>query len=305
MTSYRQGRDVWLYPVVVPANCFIAWTETAGDLVATVPAGTYWVYGGASVPGYPSLLSTLILVMALRSALDGSSVSYSVRALTPTHSPEQAWGGLALMGSSSAFESVDLESTHELLRKVLGFAADDTSVVSTVASAISPRREVRSRFTRWGAWLSPSHASSRMRTPRRLIEWSTEYTERDDAYAVDHGDRSTREWVYEWVLGAHVFSALALDPQYAAAAALGVGDIYNAFETVWRALAQLDDVIVVHHLEGEAVDLEVITHAYDVVRLANREQGRDLRRVAELLRTAGEYYRLTVECAVRVSGDGY
>lgn len=305
MTSYRQGRDVWLYPVVVPADCVIAWSESAGDLTATIPAGTYWVYAGASLPDYPSLLNTLILVMALRSALDGSSISYSVRALTPTHSPEQTWAGLALVGSSSAFESVDLESTHELLRKVLGFAADDTTVIASVPGIVSPRREVRSRFTRWGAWTSPAAAVSRMRTPRRLIEWATEYTERDDAYAVDHGDRSTREWVYEWVLGGHVLEALALDPQYAAAAGLGVGDVFNAFESVWRALAQLDDVVVIHHLEGEAIDLEVITHAYDVVRLASQDQARDFRRVAELLRTAGEYYRLTVECAVRVSGDGY
>lgn len=305
MTSYRQGRDVWLYPVVVPANCFVAWTETAGDLVTTIPAGIYWVYGGATLTGYPSLLNTLVTLMAVRSALEGSSISYSVRALTPSLSPEQAWAGLALMGSSAAFVSLDLGNTNPILRKVLGFAADDTSTYATVVSAISPRREVRSRFTRWGAWHSPAAAVSRMRTPKRLIEWATEFTERDDAYAVDHGDRSTREWVYEWVLGAHVLEALALDPQYAAAASLGVGDVFNAFETVWRALSQLDDVVVVHHLEGEAIDLEVTTHAYDVVRLASQEQARDYRRVAELLRTAGEYYRLTVDCAIRVSGDGY
>jgi hypothetical protein len=305
MTSYRQGQDVWLYPVVVPTSCSIAWTETAGDQVASVPAGTYWAYAGATLPGYPSLLNALAAAMSAASAFAGDVVTYSSRALTPIHSPEQTWAGIALVGSSADFLSLDLDNTHELLRKVLGFDAALTATISTVVGTTSARREVQGRFTRWGAWLSPAPASSRMRSPRRLIEWATEYTERDDAYAVDHGDRSTREWVYEWILGGHVFSALALDIQYADAAGLAVGDVYNAFEDVWRALAQLDEVVVIHHNEGDAVDLAVITHAYDVVRLANRDQARDFRRVAELLRTAGEYYKLTVECAIRVSGDGY
>lgn len=305
MTSYRQGRDVWLYPVTIPALCDIAWVETSGALAANIPAGTYWAYAGATLSGYPSLLGAITSAMSLESAAEGDAVTYSMRALSPTLSPEQAWGGLALVGSSADFLSLDLGDTHEILRKVLGFAASDTSTIATVAGITSPRREIQGRYTRWGAWISPVPATSRLRSPRRLVEWATEYTERDDAYAVDHGDRSTRRWVYEWVLGGHVMASLALDLQYAQAAGLGTGDVYNAFETVWQALAQLDEVVVIHHNEGDALDLAVITHAYDVVRLASAEQARDFRRVAEMIRTAGEYYKLTVDCAIRVSGDGY
>jgi hypothetical protein len=305
MTSWRQGTDVWLYPVTLVEDEIITWTETAGELSAIIPAGTYYCWAVSGAGGfYPSLLNTIASAMGGASFLFGNVVSYSFEARTPVLSAGLPWGGLALIGSKADFLSFDAGDTGDLIKRVLGFALNDPATYATTAGA-GTKREIQGRLSRYGAWVSPEYATSRARTPRRLVDWSTEYTEREDAYAVDYGARTTREWVYEWILGAHVFASYALDLQYADAAGLYEGDVHNAFETVWASLARLDDVIVVHHLDGEPVDLAMFGHSYDVVRLADKAAAQDFRRLAELLRTAGEYYRLRIECSIRSSNNAY
>lgn len=304
MTSWRQGADVWLYPVTLAADETITWTETAGEQTVTIPAGTYYCWSGGVDLGYPSLLDTVTGLMSGQSLLFGNAVTYSVEARTPLASAGLLWGGVALIGSKTDFLSLDAAATGDVIKRCLGFASTDPVVYASQPST-GTKREVCGQLSRFGAWVSPEYATSRMRSPKRLVDWSTEYTERADAYPVDYGERATREWVYEYVLGAHVFASLARDLQYAVAAGLYVDDVHNAFETVWGALARLDDVIVVHHLDGEPVDLKISTHSYDVVRLADKAGAQDFRRIAELLRTAGEYYRLRIDCAIRTSNNAY
>lgn len=306
-TSYRQGTDVWLTPIVIEEGTEIAWTETAGALTAAIPAGTY--YGSATVnaPGYASLYDTIIAAMNGVSALSGNAITYTVEARTPRYSIAQPWGGIALKGSSANFLGLDLDNTNaQILWDVLGFGtALAGGVIASVAQASGSGREVVGWLTRAGCWTSPVYASSRARTPRRIIEWATPYTERDDAYAVDYGDRATRRWVYEWVAAAHVFTDRADDLQYAEVADLYPGDVHNAFEATWRSLAQLDDVLVVHHPEGLPVTLSLASRLYDVVRLADVAAAQDFDRVAELMRMAGEWYRLAIDCTIRGGTNGY
>lgn len=306
--SYRQGADLWLTPIVIEEGTMIGWTETAGPLTATIPAGTYWGWADSG-PGadYPSLYGAIASAMGGVSFLFGNAVSYSFDARTPRWSVGLAWGGVALKGSKADFLGLDLDNTNaQILFDALGFGSSLAGgVIASAPQVTGSGREVVGWLSRAGCWLSPVYASSRLRTPRRLIEHSTIYTERADAYAVDYGERATRSWTYEWVPSAHVFGSRAADIQYADAAGLYLGDVHNAWEDVWRSLAQLDDVIVIHHLDGEPIDLKVSTHKYDVVRIADVAQAQDFTRTVELLRTAGEWWRINVDCAIRSSNNGY
>lgn len=305
MTSYRQGQDVWLYPIEIPSGVQIAWNETSGPLSVEIPAGTYWAFTGSSVGGRLSLLNTIAGNMTAESLSDGDGVTYTCEARTPTQSIEHILGGLAIVADTTDFVSLDLTNTTDLIRRALGFSATATGTSAATVAPGSGVRQVVGPYSRYGAWLSPTCATSRLRTPKRLVEWSSDYTDRDDAYAVDYGDKPIRTHRYEWIPAAHVWEDRGLDAQYAAAAELAAADIHNAFETVWRALAQLDEVFVVHHLEGDSVDLVVTTHAYEIVRAGERAQGADFGRVARLQRAAGEWYELEVVTRARVAADGY
>lgn len=305
-TSYRQGADTWLIPVVIPADTVIGWEETAGPLTATIPAGTYWgTAGGSGVAGYPSLYNEIVSAMSGVSLLFGNAVTYTAEARTPRRS-NLVGAGIAIKGSKADFLGIDLDTTT-LDWGLLGF--DDAVLYGLQASrpqATGSGREVVGYYCRKGSWTSPVWASQRQRTPRRAIEHSTTYTERADAYAVDYGDRATRLWSYEWVPAAHVYEDRAADPQYAEVAQLYTGDSANAFEAVWRALGQLDDVIVIHQLDGQPVALSPSsTRLYDVVRIADVAAAQDFGRVAQLLRTAGEWYRLEIDCVIRSGTNGY
>ena len=311
MTSYRQGRDVWLYPIEVVAgvNDQIVWTETANSLSITVAPGVYWCFNGSAPAAvgastYLSIYSQIASQMSGASFLLGNNVTYTFRAITPTSSVLQDGAGIALVGSKADFLSLNLTATT-FDQRIFGFAAGATGSVASVAAPSGSGREVQGPLTRWGAWVSPVEATSRLSTPRRLIEYATAYTEREDAYAVDYGNRQTRAHVYEYVPAGHVREGRADDPQYADAAELATGDTHNAFETTWEALARLDEVMVVHHLEGDTIDLAVTTHSYEVVRIGDAAQGQDFSRVASVMRTAGEWYKLEVTTTPRRSADAY
>jgi hypothetical protein len=310
-TSYRQGRDVWLYPIEVVAgvNDQIVWAETSDTLSITVEPGVYWCFNGSApapvgASTYLSLYNQIASQMSGASFLLGDNITYTFRAITPTGSVLQEGAGIALVGSTADFLSLNLTATT-FDQRIFGFAASATGTVASVAAPSGSGREVQGPLTRWGAWVSPVEATSRTSTPRRLIEWATAYTEREDAYAVDYGARRTRVHSYEYVPAGHVRVARADDPQYADAAELYTGDTHNAFETVWESLAKLDEVVVIHHLEGDALDLAVTTHSYEVVRLADAAQAQDFSRVATVQRTAGEWYKLEVTTTPRRSADAY
>lgn len=305
MTSYRQGQDVWLYPIEIPAGVQLAWAETSDTLSIELAPGTYWCFTGSSVGGRLSLLNTLADDMTAESALNGDGVTYTLEARTPTRSVEHLSGGIGIIADSADFLSINLTASSATLCQVLGFLGADTGTIAATPGAVAGTYEVVGRYSRYGAWLSPVCATSRLRTPRRLIEWSSDYTDRDDAYAVDYGDKPIRTHRYEWIPAAHVWASRGADAQYAAAAGLAAGDVHNAFETVWSALAQLDEVIVIHHLEGDAIDLAITTHAYEVVRAGDKAQAQDFGRVARLQRAAGEWYELEMTTRARVEGDGY
>lgn len=143
MTSYRQGVDVWLTPIVIEEGAQIGWTETAGALTADIPAGTYWGTATVNVTGYPSLYDAIVAAMNGVSALSGNAVTYTVEARTPRWSIAQPWGGLALKGSKADFLGLDLDNTIGLDWALLGFGtALAGGVIASAAQTSGSGREV-------------------------------------------------------------------------------------------------------------------------------------------------------------------
>lgn len=282
------GQDRWIPPVEIDATKQQLFLKEGGaNRTVNVPVGTYYAHNDATLHAtYPSIYITL------KGLLDAATgLVWSFEAATPTLSTEQTLGGLKIQADGSWELGLfsDFNKTGLLgFPQGVGYLADagDDSITST--------------HTIKGIWLSPEEASSKEGYPEQVLNRSTEYIELEDYYATDHGERLPREFVYEYILAAHVHSTRANHAGYAQSAGLTVGDTHNAFEDTWRPWAKGENIIIVHNVNPNT--LNVVGEGYEVVRCSS-DESKNFKRVAQMMRTGGEYYRLTMPCVIVDRGD--
>jgi len=290
--SLNTKREIFLYPVLRTDSQDQLFVSEVGGVSTFVnlPAGTYYAHRDSTLgfQGYPSLF--LALESAMNAALTGT---YTISAATPTES--SAWENLGIQITATgvtSFSITDFADEQPLpsIAQLLG-CPQDTAVNSVGTVWTSPR-------TRAGKWVSNMERTEALGFPESVIRFSTGRTERQDAYAVDYGERLTRRFVYEFESAAVVFEQRATRQSYAAASALATGDVHNAFESLWRRMRRLDEIIVVYFEEGEPFDLEVDTHGHEVVKLDSEEVAQAFASVAALRLRGPETHTLTLPTVV-------
>lgn len=290
------GPDRWLYPIVITSdNNGIHFDDNGFDLNTTLAAGTYYAHDDVSINStYPSLYAAIRAAMVTASLDSGDSSTFTMAAATPTQSTGVINGGLAISTNAGRAMLWYADSTINKTG-ALGYAynGDDSDEAEMVTSP----------FSIAGAWDPPEYATDLRGIPNTIIEYSTEYTERDDFYVLNRGDRTLRTATYDYIPSAHVYTSRANDADYAAAGGLATGDTHNAFERLWERWRLGDDIIVVHRNSTQSLNLLVTSQGYEVVRCASIEAARDMSAVADMQLTAGEWYRLTIPCVVTNAGD--
>lgn len=312
MTRWDYGYDRWLWPVVITsANQSFGWKEGGVSLSATIAAGTYWCHNDDSLDSdYPSLYKAVEAAMLAESSVSGDSNSYVIEPGTPTGSPDQIYGGVRIRETTGAgWDWIDFGAATTIADRpiadypgvveCLGFEGEDGADISSVSGIVYSTR------TAHGMWSAPELATTKLGPPQRMVTPSTQYPERDDFYVVDRGRRVVRRIGYEYVPGAHVYPDRADDLRWADVGQLGLGDDHNAMLWLWEALAEGREAILVHFEPNEDFDLQVDTHAYEVVRLEGSEAREDFRNVLSLRFANGELYDIQLPVVVTGTSTYY
>lgn len=290
------GPDRWLYPIEITAdNNGIHFDDNGFDLNTTIAAGTYYAHDDVTINStYPSLYANIKAAMVAASLDSGDSSTFTVAAATPTVSTGLLNGGIAISTNAGrtlvwyADGTINKTGCMGYIYNGADSAEDET---------------VTSPYSLFGCWQPPEYATDLRGIPQTIIDYSTEYTERTDFYALQRGSRVMRTALYDYIPSAHVYASRANDADYAAAGGLGVGDVFNAFESLWNQWRLGEDIIVVHRNATQSLNLLVTNQGYEVVRCASIEAARDMGSIADMQLTAGEWYRLTIPCVVKTAGD--
>lgn len=288
------GPDRWLYPIEITAeNNGIVWDDNGFPLTTTITPGTYYAHDDVTINStYPSLYATIRAAMVAESLANGDASTYTMAAATPTLSSSQTNAGLKIISTAPMvwFASGTINKTG-----ALGYIYNGAD--SAEAS------EVTSPYTCKGAWTPPEYASDKRAAPKRVLSYSSLYTEREDTYALNRGARTGRAFRYEFIGAAHVFNTRANDAAYAAAGGLAQYDVHNALEDLWGSMALLNDIIVVQRQASQALTLLVAGQGYEVVRLETVEAASELMSLLELVASGGEFYNVNIPTIITNPGD--
>ena len=258
----------------------------------TLDAGTYWPHTDSAPAAYPGLYTHILTKMnavAVGYAFEmtyilptgaGSTWPWGIRIST---SPAQAWTWNPA-GTINATQA-------------LGWRTTDGATVATSGRVDSPRM---ARY-QWHPTEPPSQYRS---TPHRVVTMSTEYVERQDAYAFDQGERRKREVVVEYQVAAHVYKNAADFNGWYQTAGVTPSDDNNALEWCWDALNRGAPLIWVWYEDGEALDLLTSNgEGYaEVAVMSEPDQRQDFGALLRTIRVAGEMYTITIN-TVRVDDD--
>lgn len=319
MSEFVYQRDTWFAPLQLDAtNNVVVFTDTAGTQTITldlVDSGTgdpldYLNAVGAGFEGsrqmyiggdYVPLLDRL--VAAINTA---SSNTYEFQTFTPTGYQAAIGVKLVQTAGSGGFSWDFSSGSWTLNPRILGFASTIASDVSSIGG------EIESQYSTYGVWVSHTitdgEATRKLRRRTKNISLSSDdvkYASRKQYHARDY-----RQFVYEYVPGAHIRENRAEDADSAATASLAENDINQAFYDVWdlgtqKAIAagRADFDLEV----GQLVPLEVRHNVVDVLggaassntaevlKFSEESQITDFDAMLNVMRVAGEYYRLTVD----------
>lgn len=297
---------VWLISKVTltSANNAFRINETGvggnGVITVTVTPGDYWLHYDTSANAeFPSLYKAVLDALAASIAANG----YEIEQNTPTTSP-LAYGAGLLIGINATI-AWQIEAGNA------GFTMDPGWFGLTAATHVATLRtgsvySIDSDVCIDGVWRSvnatgdgiPNAARSR---PTRLSTWS--HDDPDNRFGLVWKRRRQRNYRWEYVPAAAVFSHQDLDAYYRLADK-GVGDDNGTFEVIWGKLAENESVIAVH--ECDIWDLQIDSHASELIRLTSIRDAHDLGAIARTSGVNGEYYTIEFDATILTSGlPGY
>ena len=276
---YGIDRHMWLQDLTIARQVVLR--EDGVDHTISIAADSYLNYFGPTIdPDFPPLLNALI------AAINGvTTATYEWVAYTP---PDSTLDGCGLELRRASGSALDFgwqlgDASFTLDRRLLGYASDATGLTSYDANPI------QAPLSRWGVWQTPRCASSKHSFPRAVLG---RYP--NAPYAL----RSTRLWrrervrVYRhnWLPAGVVRQGLASDADYADAAGLVTGDVHNALEDLYEAMAGGAEVMIAHNVDGQ--DLSLGTE-YELALLEGDDLFGSFEPWGERTQIAPEVYDLT------------
>lgn len=280
-SPYGLDRLFGSIPIITGVNDDLIVDTGSGDQTFQMPALDYYAYaGGPPLVGGVSLPSIYIEMLPVVGA--GFTVSFA----TPTVSTTSPVGGVTVDGIT-----IRLSQMHPSWRPLFGVLESDTT--TDVTGLVSP-------------WTSPYSVGYQTVMPRHAVTKLADVVHEqyrsgnpNARYQYRWGTEETRTLVYDCVPAALVRSTRAGEAQaWADAAGLALGDVNPTWASVWESASRGLPMIVVHN-EGDQ-DLGVLTHPYEVVRLAPEQQDRFSATWVEL-DEAGEFYTLSLPVDILTS----
>lgn len=286
-----------LFEVTLDGTETIKWLEGVNVLETTLTPGPYYGHNDVEFDAeYPSLFRAIADAMDAESTANGLGQAYGFVEATPTDSSQMTNFGLKIISDGE----FDWDTSGTINADGwLGFTTSD-GVIS--ANGIF---EVYSTRTYSTSWICPEPPTLWGSHPERIVEASTEYVEREDAYWFDRGSRSIRELVFQYIPSAHIYKARANRAEYASTGQVAINDTFNALERVWESACVGGTLIMVWYDQRSDIDLDVNDNGYyEIARLQDRKNMQDFSTMISLRRTAGELYDVSFK-TVRMNGTDY
>lgn len=289
MTWRPYGPDRWIGQIKLTSTTRTLVMSEAGGapFSISITAGTYWLYDGAAVGGYPPFFTSLLNAIH---AANGSNV-YGVRPITSPISPAP-WAGWELyrVSGTDTF-SLRLDSVSWTLdRRVLGFAADDTTQADSDVMA-----RIQSRRCAWGQWV-PLDIAADKRADSTTESFGASSSGRPDAIYVWAND-TARRFEYLRLPAANVRRTRAAElPEYATRASKAYGDTHGTWQDLWDQAAG-GAVLLIRHNDG-AQHLTLSGSSWEAVQLAQPEQRTSFEATLREATRMGELYDVIPTCLV-------
>lgn len=289
MTWRPYGPDRWIGSITLTSTTRTLVMSEAGGAPFSVSltAGTYWLYAGVQVGGYPAFFAALLA--AIHTA-NGAN-TYGVRPITSPVSPAP-WAGWELyrVSGSDAF-SLRLDSgSWTLDRRVLGFDAADTTRADSDALA-----RIQSRRCMWGHWV-PLDIAADKRADSLTEGYSASSTGRPTSVYVWAND-TQRRFEYLRLPAANVRRSRAAElPEYASRASKAYGDTHGTWQDLWEQAAG-GGVLLIRHNDG-AQNLTLSGSSWEALQLATQEQRASFEATLREATRMGELYDVIPTCFV-------
>lgn len=280
--------DKHYYPVEIPSGAVIRINSTNVSLTP----GVYYAHYSSFFPAtftsfYAHLVSRLATVLG--GVWDVEPFRPSGYAFT---------SGIRLKVTGITAVNIDLSSTSSVIRRLLGFAANNTSTINFVGNRLE------GPYAAFGAW-SPwscfdGRATSKDSQRSRIIASSSDAPE--DAVRTIWRDRKVRLLTYEMVYGAYVYPDRAGVQSIADQAYVALGDGNNSLTHLWTAASNTGrQTLVVYDLND--LDLTIPTVGHETVLLGASKAYSDMDELASRNGIASDLW--TVRVPYIVTGGNY
>jgi hypothetical protein len=290
------SRDYFFRPVTLTAtnNKFRVLIDPGGaatESIVTVPPGTYWLHG-SNVTSHPGLYYQITSTLG---------AGWFISAATPSVSTGHVSGGVVIgVGGVSPPDDWEIDfqdADFTMDPRWFGFFQSEltvSSVTGTNIETITSKYAIRDVWR--GETIIPEGYATQKRS--RLVSDTTVSHERaSDRYVLTWNQETWREYVIEYVSGAHIFGNRASNQAYANTARLALNDTHNGFSRIHDAFATDGEVIIYHNIGDGNWTTPAIGDA-EVVKLRDVQQMQDLMQCVDLMQTAGEFYRIRLNLTV-------
>lgn len=282
------GEDRHYYPVVIPAGA----TITIKAVAVSLTAGTYWAHDDATLnASYPSFYIHLRTRLA---AVYGGT--WTVTPITPAGYSLRSGIRLAIAPGSGT-ETINLSSTTNVVKQLLGFAATATGTVAFVGKALDGTRAAYGSWSPWSAFDGRATSKDSMR--EAVNAWSSDHPE--VAKAIVWRQRRARLCIYQYVYGATVLGTRSQVAELATQAGVAQGDDHNALDNLWLNATLDNGTILVSH-DATALDFLIATRRWDAAKIATRAAAGDLGVIASRNGLASDLYDIRLPYIV-IGGD--
>lgn len=275
------ARDTFIYPIYAAPTALGAnriWFRELGTPAQNVQldlaGGRWYQHADATLhaAGYRGIWHAVIDALSNGSNADvvrwnAPGNTYTVAVVQPTASSGYSNGGIEIraVSASAPFQISYTGGNSTLDARWLGYKeASPTMTFDSVTDG--PDEVVRMPHGVLGRLVTHTlgvygRARRKRSMPYKVGPRSAPIPSRSVRVVWEEGRR--RRLRYEYVQGGFIFAAGA-EPGFQRAVGLDVGDTNGAWEHLWDALTEGDDVIVVHN---HSDDFAVSSHDYDIGRL--------------------------------------
>lgn len=280
-------RDKFYYPFTLTGTPQII---VNGATVSLLP-GTYYAHNDAALnSSYPSFYIMLV------TQLNTFSPSWAVEAIAPSGSVLRS--GIRLKRTTGTFSSLDLSGTTGIVKRLLGFAENDTSTIVATSNAID------GEFSSFGYWsphsLFDGRATMKDSAIERITEWSSPHPE--VATAIVWRERSYRVIKYEYVFGAYIYSGRNTFDNLSEVALRPIGDAQNTLEDLFLYAGRSNGTLIATY-DMDDLELDVDNFQYEFLKIADQKSVQRMDSIAKRSNYGGDFWE--VEIPFVIIGGSY